>query len=88
MDIGIVYILKSLKNGTYYIGSTNNLDRRINEHFCGKCKYTKTILPIQLVFSQNYKNLKTARSVEYWLKSRKNKDIIERIVRERIILGP
>ncbi|MBI2096105.1 MAG: GIY-YIG nuclease family protein, partial [Candidatus Taylorbacteria bacterium] len=27
-----VYVLRSLKNGRFYIGCTNNLERRIFEH--------------------------------------------------------
>ena len=31
-----VYILASRKNGTLYIGMTNNLARRVHEHRCGR----------------------------------------------------
>jgi hypothetical protein len=35
------YILKSLVTGTHYYGSTEDLDRRLNDHNSGKVRYTK-----------------------------------------------
>ena len=80
-----VYILKSIKNGRFYIGSTNNLERRIREHFSGRSKYTSEVLPLILVFSQRYESLLKARRVECWLKRLKNKDIFERIILDGVI---
>ena len=37
-----VYVLKSLKDQRLYIGSTNNIERRIQEHNGGKSKYMLT----------------------------------------------
>lgn len=82
---GFVYILKSERNGTFYVGSTSNLDRRMAEHKGGRSIYTKEILPVKLVFIQEYGTLSMARKVEYRLKRLKSKDIIERIIREGII---
>jgi putative endonuclease len=82
---GIVYILRSLKNYTYYIGSTNNLNRRLTEHHEGRSKYTKYILPIVLVFSQEYSTLKLARSKELWLKRLKDKGVLEQIISDGVI---
>ncbi len=38
-----------MSKGTYYIGSTSNLQRRLKEHHSGKSKYTKTVLPVTLI---------------------------------------
>lgn len=44
-----VYILKNKKKKTWtYVGSTNNLERRLQEHVNGFSKYTKSYLPIYL----------------------------------------
>jgi len=83
--LGIVYILQSIKNATFYIGSTNNLNRRILEHQNGYDKYTKNILPIKLVFFQKFPTIKKARQIEFRLKKFKRRDIIERIVKEKEI---
>ena len=35
MDRGFVYILRSVKNNRFYIGSTKNIERRLKEHELG-----------------------------------------------------
>ena len=86
---GFVYILESQKNKTYYIGSTNNLERRLDEHNSGKVKYTKNLRTLELKFFKKYDSLTEARKVEYKLKKLKRRDIIEKIIKEqKIIMGP
>jgi len=76
-----IYILKS-KNQRYYIGSTNNIERRIAEHNFGKTKSLKYIRPLELVFAQKYDNLKEARKIELRIKKFKNKSILEKIIKD------
>ena len=84
-----VYILKSQKNLRYYIGSTNDISRRLRQHCKGDVKATMNIRPLELVFFQNYDQLAIARKIEYKLKKLKNKNILERIIKEKAIkLGP
>ena len=84
MNSFIVYILKT-RNNHYYNGSTNDLERRIREHNLGKTKSLKNLLPIELVFFQSYSSLKLARKVEIKLKKFKNRDIIEKIISDKVI---
>lgn len=49
-----VYVLKSEKDGTTYIGSTEYLERRIEEHNKGKTKSIKHKLPVILVYYEAY----------------------------------
>ncbi|MEK7616801.1 MAG: GIY-YIG nuclease family protein [Patescibacteria group bacterium] len=87
--MGIVYILKSLVNGRYYIGSTNDLERRLFEHNNGKTKSTRFTRPYNLVFKQVYGSVLEARIVERKLKNFKSRIIIEKIIDEGFIsLGP
>jgi putative endonuclease len=87
--MGIVYILQSLVNQRYYIGSTNDLTRRLREHEEGKTKSIRFIRPCKLVFSQEYATLIEARKIEYKLKKLKSRVIIERIIGNKVIhLGP
>jgi len=78
-----LYILKSLTNFRYYIGSTDNLTRRLTEHNNGKSPYTRLTKPFKLVFSKEYKTLKEARKTEHKLKKLKSRKIIERITQEK-----
>ena len=63
-----VYILKSLKDGQTYIGSSSNLKRRLNEHASGKVDSTKPRLPIRLIYYEAYLSEKDARHREHNLK--------------------
>lgn len=67
-----VYILKSKKNETLYIGSTNNLEKRLAEHNSGKDGYTKKYMPYELIYYEAYKAEKDARHREKNLKLRAN----------------
>lgn len=67
-----LYILKSLKDGNLYIGSTSNLKRRLEEHNSGKVFLTKTRIPFELVYTEVYKAEKDARHREHNLKLRSN----------------
>ena len=65
-----VYILKSKKDNKLYIGSTNNLDRRLEEHNSGKVFSTKSRFPFELFYYEAYKSEKDARYREKNLKIR------------------
>jgi putative endonuclease len=80
-----VYILENQKNFKFYIGSTSNLDRRLNEHDQGLVKATRNIRLLELVFFQKFNEIKKARQIEYKLKKFKNRKIIEEIIKEGII---
>ena len=67
-----VYILKSFKDKKLYIGSTNNLKRRILEHNLGKVFSTKSRKPFELIYIEIYKSENDARKRESNLKLRSN----------------
>lgn len=86
---GTVYILQSVKNGSYYIGSTIDLDRRVVEHSAGFVTATRKLLPVEIIFFQKYKTIKQARQIEYKLKRFKSRKIIEQIISDgEIKMGP
>jgi len=65
-----VYILQSRKNGTLYIGQTNNIDRRIEDHNTGRGgKYTRQNGPWLLVHSEKQPDRISAVRREKYLKS-------------------
>ena len=84
-----VYILQSIKNNRYYIGSTNNLERRLLEHNCGKTKSLKYLRPLKIVFQKGYEKESDARLIERKLKKFKSRIIIENIIKDQEIrMGP
>ena len=81
--MNIVYILQNCKNNRYYIGSTNNLVRRLSEHNSGKTKSLKNLRPLILVFKKEFSTLSDARKIEQKLKKLKNRNIIDTIVKQQ-----
>lgn len=44
------YVLKSEKDGSFYIGWTDNLKHRLNKHFSGQVKSTSSRIPLHLIY--------------------------------------
>ena len=60
------------KDGTYYIGYTNDLEKRIKAHNEGKgAKYTKGRGPVKLVYYEEYEDKNTAMRREWEMKQLK-----------------
>jgi putative endonuclease len=53
---------------TYYVGVTNNLDKRLNEHRSGASQFTSQFSDIELVYFEEYSTLVLARRREQQLK--------------------
>jgi putative endonuclease len=79
-----VYILESQKNNRYYVGSTDNINRRIYEHNIGKVVSTKNMRPWIVKVFIECDSLTKARSNEYRLKKYKRKDILEKVIKDKI----
>ena len=65
-----VYVLKSKQDGMNYIGSTNDLKKRLKLHNSGKVYSTKYRTPFELIYYEAYKAEKDARMRERNLKLR------------------
>ena len=76
-----VYILQSLKNGSYYVGSTQDLDSRLERHNQGRSKYTKDRRPWELVFREEHPDRSSAIKRESEIKRKKSSQFIESLVR-------
>ncbi len=79
-----VYILNTKAN-KYYIGSTNDLQKRLRQHREGKTASTKKLGAKSFAFVQEYPTLETARWVETKLKKLKRRDYIEKILKDGYI---
>lgn len=65
-----VYIMLSMKDERLYVGSTDNLKKRILEHNSGKVRSTKSRIPFKLVYYEAYSAEYDARNRESMLKLR------------------
>lgn len=75
-----VYILESLKNGRYYTGYTNNLERRLLEHNKGLTKSIKYLRPLRLIYKEDYSSRAEAAKREKFLKSGKGREFRKEIL--------
>lgn len=56
-------------DGTLYTGWTTDLNQRIATHNAGQgAKYTRSRLPVELVYYETYPDSQTARQREYAIK--------------------
>ena len=74
-----VYVLQSIKTGEYYKVLTNDLDRRLNQHFNGKGETTKHNLPLKVVHVEICETRQQARELEKFFKSGYGREVIKEI---------
>ena len=82
---GFVYILKSEKNGRYYIGSTKNVEQRLQKHNHGYVKSTRATRPFKIVLVQQYPTITKAKQIEYKIKKLKRRDYIEKMIQDGFV---
>ncbi len=75
---GYTYILLC-SNGSYYTGSTKNLERRFEEHLAGKgAKHTRKYVPIKILYYEEYDRIDVTfyreKQIQGW--SRKKKEAL------------
>src|SRR5689334_7001660 len=73
-----VYVIRSDKDGRFYVGMSSDLERRIKEHNAGKTFSTKGYRPWKLFFVEKYLSRDEARSREKFLKGGSGKEFIKR----------
>jgi putative endonuclease len=76
-----VYILESLKDKTYYVGSTQDLESRLQRHNEGRVAYTRPKRPWKLVYSEVHPDRSSAMKREYEIKRPKRRDDIEALIK-------
>jgi len=88
IHMAFLYILYSKKLDRYYIGSTNDPRRRIDEHQRGQTKSTQRGTPWELKLLQSFPSINQATRAEKILKRWKNRSIIERIILDQHFHSP
>ena len=75
----VLYIIKCRDN-SLYTGITTDLDKRIKCHNEGKAsKYTRSKIPVKVVYKRSFKNESSARKEEIRIKQLARKDKLELI---------
>ena len=70
------------RDGSLYTGYTNDLDNRIETHNSGRgVKYTRSRLPVELVYFDEFSTKEEAMSREWHIKR------LKRLQKEKLIAG-
>ncbi len=78
------YILKSKIKDRYYIGYCHDLNLRLERHNSGNSRSTKTYIPWEIIYFEEYQTKSEAIKREYALKRTKNKETLEKIINKEI----
>jgi putative endonuclease len=76
-----VYILQSLTDGTYYVGSTQDIDARLERHNQGRSRYTRLKRPWKLVYYEAHPDRSSAVRRETAIKRQKRISFIEALIK-------
>ena len=74
------YVLRSVKKGMLYKGSTEDLNRRLLEHNSGMVNYTSKYLPWDLVYWEEFPTRSEAMKREKFFKSGKGRELLKTLV--------
>jgi putative endonuclease len=76
-----VYIIQSERDGSYYVGYTADLGKRIGRHNQGGGRYTKGKLPWKLIYHEVFDSRGEAMKREREIKGSKDRSYITKLVR-------
>jgi putative endonuclease len=75
-----VYILRSLNDGWYYVGSSVDPQRRLAEHNAGESKSTRAHRPYELAYLEQFQTLAAARRREQEIKRKKSRKYVDWLI--------
>jgi len=75
-----VYAISSESKKYIYVGMTNNVSRRFDEHNKGFNKTTKPYRPFKLILIENHIGRSEARAREKYLKSGSGKEFLKKLI--------
>ena len=75
-----VYIIKSIKDGGHYIGSTPDIEHRLAYHNSGRQRSTKHRVPFILIYSETYSNKSEAEMRERQIKAYKGGEAFKKLL--------
>ena len=70
-------------DGSYYTGWTSDVEARVAAHNNGTgARYTRSRLPVRVIYVEELADKQEAQSREYWIKK------LSRTQKERLVAGP
>ena len=74
-----VYVLQSLKGGSRYVGSTHDVEHRLDQHNAGLYPPTQEHRPWKVIFKEEHPTRTSANRKETFLKTGRGKDFLRRL---------
>ena len=79
-----VYVLLSQKDKNLYIGFTENIQQRLDEHNAGKNVSTRLRRPFKLIYYEGHTSKSDALRREKYFKSSKGKTTLKQILKDAL----
>ena len=79
-----VYVLLSEKDKNFYIGFSENIDQRLDDHNAGKNISTRERRPFRLVYYEGHTSKADALRREKYFKSSKGKTTLKQILKDAL----
>ena len=77
-----IYVIKSESHNNRYVGSTDNVPKRLGEHNTGRCRYTSGRMPWQLLYQEEFYTRSDAMQREKFLKSGQGRKFLDTQLKE------
>ena len=75
-----VYILRSEASGRFYVGSSQDIRKRLDYHNAGKVRATRYLRPLALAYQEAHVTAREARQREYYLKRQKSRRVLQALI--------
>lgn len=85
MNFWYVYVLRSKKDDNFYIGSTNDVYRRLEQHQRGENVSTAKRLPVVLLYFEAHRSKADALRREKYFKTTKGKVTVRQMLRDSLL---
>ena len=82
----LLYILRSETVGRYYIGISNNPERRLEFHNTREKGFTSRYRPWKLMYTQRFPSRQEAQQAERRIKQWKSRTMIEKVISGEIVV--
>ena len=79
-EMHYVYILRSETSGRFYVGSSQDVQKRLGCHNSGGVKSTRYLRPLVVAYVESHATAQEARQRESYLKRQKSHKFLEQLI--------
>jgi putative endonuclease len=81
------HVLLSKKDNNFYIGFTENVEQRLDEHNAGKNTSTRSRRPFKLMYCEGHTSKSDAMRREKYFKTTKGKTTLKQILKDALLIN-